>query len=162
MIEDFNIRWGQMVSYSSVTKRSKGHRQTGVSTCSFWAMVLDSRTKKKLSKILSECDCNRLWKDLTDAVLFIARENNNMEKENGGEDNSNSILPSACRRRVLIGPGIRSESGVIRSNFNNILNYNIYNYKCCLHYISYSPFQGLSNAPAFTCIQRSSGLKRAE
>lgn len=97
MIEDFHIRWGQMLSYSSVTKRTKGHRQTGIPTYSFWAMALDPRTKKKVSKTLSECDCNRLWKDLTDAVLDIARENINMEKENGGEDNSNSI-PVVPRR----------------------------------------------------------------
>jgi len=93
MIDDFDSRWGESISYSSETIRSSRSRQIGIPTYSFWAMALDPRTKKKLSKVLPIPDQTQLWKDIQVAVLEIAcqRANNNKQNQNNMLTNSNAI-----------------------------------------------------------------------
>jgi hypothetical protein len=71
MINDFDSRWGSEVRYNSRTVRAARNRQIGIPTYSFWAMALDPRTKKKLSKVLSDVDIMKLWSDIHGAVLSI-------------------------------------------------------------------------------------------
>jgi hypothetical protein len=74
MIDDFNNRWGEEVSYSFETRRGDQNRQIGIHAYSYWAMALDPRTKKYLQKILTNGrDVWRLWDDIKKSCLEGAR-----------------------------------------------------------------------------------------
>lgn len=75
MQEDFQERWGERVAYSTDVIRSNRRRQKGIPTYAFWALVLDPRTKTKVSKILHENEITTLWLDITTAIrLLLQRE----------------------------------------------------------------------------------------
>jgi aryl-alcohol dehydrogenase-like predicted oxidoreductase len=74
MIDDFNSRWGEELSYSHQTRRGDRNRQMGIHAYSYWAMALDPRTKKYLPKILmNQQEIRRLWKDIEESCLEEAR-----------------------------------------------------------------------------------------
>lgn len=66
---------GERVAYSTDVIRSNRRRQKGIPTYAFWALVLDPRTKTKVSKILHENEITTLWLDITTAIrLLLQRE----------------------------------------------------------------------------------------
>ena len=74
MIDDFNSRWGEEPSYSHETRRGDRNRQIGIHAYSYWAMALDPRTKKYLSKVLTNHrEIWRLWDDIKESCLEEAR-----------------------------------------------------------------------------------------
>ena len=74
MIDDFNSRWGEELSYSHQTRRGDRNRQMGIHAYSYWAMALDPRTKKYLPKILmNQQEIRRLWKEIEESCLEEAR-----------------------------------------------------------------------------------------
>ena len=54
MQEDFHERWGDSLEYSSNIIRANRRRQKGIPTYSYWALGLDPRTKRKVSKLLED------------------------------------------------------------------------------------------------------------
>jgi hypothetical protein len=68
MQEDFQEHWGDRVAYSTDVIRSNCSQQKGIPTYAFWALVLDPRTKTKVSKILHENEITTLWLDITTAI----------------------------------------------------------------------------------------------
>jgi hypothetical protein len=75
MIVDFKNRWGDRVTYSSHCVQGDQRHQVGVPTYAFWAMVLDPRTKKIVSKVFSPDEVLVLWQDVTDEIVRIATTN---------------------------------------------------------------------------------------
>jgi hypothetical protein len=73
MKDDFESRWGTHLQYFSTTQRSVRRRQSGLPTYSFWAMALDPRIKRMISKIFPANDVELLWKDILGAVLDVAQ-----------------------------------------------------------------------------------------
>jgi len=66
---------GERVAYSTDVIRSNRRRQKGIPTYAFWALVLDPRTKTKVSKILHEHEITTLWSDISTAIrLLLQRE----------------------------------------------------------------------------------------
>jgi hypothetical protein len=102
MIVDFKNRWGDRVTYSSHCVRGDRRRQVGVPTYAFWAMVLDPRTKKMISKVLSPDEVFALWQDVTDEIIRIATENFE------GNNNQNPVPVVAQPVRVADEDNIRN------------------------------------------------------
>jgi hypothetical protein len=74
MIDDFNSRWGEEMRYSYETRCSDRNRQVGIHAYSYWAMVLDPRTKKYLPKFLANArEVWTLWNDIKESCLELAR-----------------------------------------------------------------------------------------
>ncbi len=71
MITDFNNRRGEECRYNREVVRAGHNRQKGIPTYGFWATSLDPRTKKKLTKCLNPDDVNRVWANITSAVLQL-------------------------------------------------------------------------------------------
>ena len=69
MLQDFNSSWSDACYYMSTTTRGARNRPVGIPTYHFWAMLLDPRTKKFITRVLShENERERLWKDVESAV----------------------------------------------------------------------------------------------
>ena len=83
MLEDFNSRWRYACYYMSITTRGARNRQVGISTCHFWARLIDAHTKKYIASVFPhEMYRERLWKDVESACVEIARINfQNTERE---------------------------------------------------------------------------------
>ena len=80
MQEDFHERWGDSLHYSTNVRRAHRRRQKGIPTYSFWALALDPRTKRKVSKLLQEEEVVSLWQDIHDAIKrLLARETRTIE-----------------------------------------------------------------------------------
>jgi hypothetical protein len=104
MIVDFKNRWGDRVTYSSHCVRGDRRRQVGVPTYAFWAMVLDPRTKKMISKVLSPDEVFALWQDVIDEIIRIATENFE------GNNNQNPVPVVAQPVRVADEDNIRNHN----------------------------------------------------
>ncbi len=72
MVEDFEQRWGNPITYSSVVTRGAFNRQEGIPPYAYWAAVLDPRTKKPTLKLLSQQEKRNIWKDIHSAILHVA------------------------------------------------------------------------------------------
>lgn len=86
MIADFNRRWGEVCRYNRQVVRADRNRQIGIPTYAFWATALDPRTKRKLTKCLTPHDTNRVWEDITNAVLQLKE----LHDANGIDNNNNN------------------------------------------------------------------------
>ena len=74
MLEDFHSRWREASYYTTTTVRAASNRKVGIPTYSYWAIVLDPRTKKYIGRVLPHAICReRLWKDVESACVEIAR-----------------------------------------------------------------------------------------
>lgn len=72
MVDDFEQRWGNPITYSSVVTRGAFNRQEGIPPYAYWAAVLDPRTKKPTLKLLSQQEKRNIWKDIHSAILHVA------------------------------------------------------------------------------------------
>jgi len=54
MMNDFNERWGEEISYSSDVERVSGNRQKGIPKYAYWGAVLDPRTKRQTLALLEQ------------------------------------------------------------------------------------------------------------
>ncbi len=82
MIDDFNSRWGEEMRFSYETRRSDRNHQVGIHAYSYWAMVLDPRTKKYLPKILT--NAREVWtlqNENKESCLEVARGTRNPENQ---------------------------------------------------------------------------------
>jgi hypothetical protein len=86
MIADFNRRWGEVCTYNREVVRADHNRQIGIPTYGFWAAAIDPGTKKKLTKCLTQNDMNRVWEDITYAVLKLKE----IHDANGIDNNNNN------------------------------------------------------------------------
>jgi hypothetical protein len=68
---DFNDRWGKDCRYRRDVVRVGHNRQIGIPTYGFWATALDPRTQRKCTKCLNPDDANRVWADITSAILQL-------------------------------------------------------------------------------------------
>ena len=111
MLDDFRTRWGEGVNYEFTIQRGARNRKIGIPAYAFWAMVLDPRTKKYLSKVLPNgTERTRLWNDVQRCCYEIARERELAEVQdvtgrdgneagNGIEENNNG----AAQKRRKVG-----------------------------------------------------------
>ena len=83
ILEDFNSRWRYACYYMPITTCGVRHRQVGISTYHFWAMLLDPCRKMYIARVLPyEINRERLRKDCESACVEIVRINfQNTERE---------------------------------------------------------------------------------
>jgi hypothetical protein len=108
MLQDFHSRWGEGLNYEFQTQCGARSRQLRIPAYTFWAMILDPRTKKYLSKVMPNMnDRMRLWNDMKHTCHEIARKQQLAQVQDAGDgiqrgneiqENNNGIAQK--RRKV--------------------------------------------------------------
>ena len=64
MVEDFESRWEQDMSYNLQLHCGFMDSQIGIPGLAYWASLLDPQTKSGVSQILAEGDLRQIWRDI--------------------------------------------------------------------------------------------------
>ncbi len=99
MMNDFNERWGEEITYSSDVARVSGNRQKGIPKYAYWGALLDPRTKKQTLALLDADERRQLWSDIQDELITVAVRQTEVELNHNNNNNTNNINNHDQQRR---------------------------------------------------------------
>jgi len=127
MMNDFNERWGEEISYSSDVERVSGNRQKGIPKYAYWGAVLDPRTKRQTLALLEQDEKRQIWSDIQDELVTVAIRQEEEEQHNNGNicnNNNNDQLqrrPKGAATFLTIGYSEESNEGDDENNTMTII-----------------------------------------
>jgi hypothetical protein len=127
MMNDFNERWGEEISYSSDVERVSGNRQKGIPKYAYWGAVLDPRTKRQTLALLEQDEKRQIWSDIQDVLVTVAIRQEEEEQHNNGNicnNNNNDQLqrrPKGAATFLTIGYSEESNEGDDENNTMTII-----------------------------------------
>jgi hypothetical protein len=127
MMNDFNERWGEEISYSSDVERVSGNRQKGIPKYAYWGAVLDPRTKRQTLALLEQDEKRQIWSDIQDELVTVAIRQEEEEQHNNGNicnNNNNDQLqrrPKGAATFLTMGYSEESNEGDDENNTMTII-----------------------------------------
>jgi hypothetical protein len=128
MMNDFNERWGEEISYSSDVERVSGNRQKGIPKYAYWGAVLDPRTKRQTLALLEQDEKRQIWSDIQDELVTVAIRQEEEEQHNNGNicnNNNNDQLqrrPKGAATFLTMGYSEESNEGDDENNTMTIIS----------------------------------------